>query len=252
MDQQGAMPFPDTQVTPIKPVRFVVDGVVVEAQPGQSVLQACDAAGIYIPRLCYHPDLAPAGNCRVCTCKINGRNAAACVTPAVHGMAVENDTPELTADRRTLIEMLFVEGIHPCPYCVASGDCELQALGYRLGMVAPTENYQWPERKIDATHPDITLDHDRCILCSRCIRASRMEDGKTVFAFSGRGIEMRLSVGEDGRLGDTQMAAIDKAASVCPVACIVIKRDSFSIPNGSRRFDTARIGADIEARRAKP
>jgi [NiFe] hydrogenase diaphorase moiety small subunit len=167
-------------------------------------------------------------------------------------MAVENDTPELTADRRTLIEMLFVEGIHPCPYCVASGDCELQALGYRLGMVAPTENYQWPERKIDATHPDITLDHDRCILCSRCIRASRMEDGKTVFAFSGRGIEMRLSVGEDGRLGDTQMAAIDKAASVCPVACIVIKRDSFSIPNGSRRFDTARIGADIEARRAKP
>jgi [NiFe] hydrogenase diaphorase moiety small subunit len=167
-------------------------------------------------------------------------------------MAVENDTPELTADRRTLIEMLFVEGIHPCPYCVASGDCELQALGYRLGMVAPTENYQWQERKIDATHPDITLDHDRCILCSRCIRASRMEDGKTVFAFSGRGIEMRLSVGEDGRLGDTQMAAIDKAASVCPVACIVIKRDSFSIPNGSRRFDTARIGADIEARRAKP
>jgi [NiFe] hydrogenase diaphorase moiety small subunit len=252
MDQTSqALPMPTLAAGP-EAIRFAVDGVIVEAQSGQSVLQACDEAGIYIPRLCYHPDLAPAGNCRVCTCKINGRNAAACVTPAAHGMAVENETPQLAADRRTLIEMLFVEGNHPCPYCVASGNCELQALGYRLGMVAPTETYQWQRRRIDATHPDIMLDHDRCILCSRCIRASRMEDGKTVFAFSGRGITMHLSVGADGSLGDTQMAAIDKAASVCPVACIVIKRDSYKIPNGARRFDTNPIGADIEARRAKP
>jgi [NiFe] hydrogenase diaphorase moiety small subunit len=252
MDQTSPVPPMPTLATGPKPIRFAVDGVIVEAEPGQSVLQACDKAGIYIPRLCYHPDLAPAGNCRVCTCKINGRNAAACVTPAAHGMAVENETPQLLADRRSLIEMLFVEGNHPCPYCVASGNCELQALGYRLGMVAPTETYQWQRRRIDATHPDIMLDHDRCILCSRCIRASRMEDGKTVFAFSGRGITMHLSVGADGSLGDTQMAAIDKAASVCPVACIVIKRDSYRIPNGTRRFDTNPIGADIEARRPKP
>jgi [NiFe] hydrogenase diaphorase moiety small subunit len=233
-------------------LRIVVDGVIVDAKPGQSVLQACDDAGIYIPRLCYHPDLEPAGNCRLCTCKINGRNSAACVTPAIHGMVVENDTPSLTADRRTLIEFLFVEGIHPCPYCVASGNCELQALGYRLGMVAPTETYQWEKRSLDATHPDIYLDHDRCILCSRCIRASRMEDGKTIFAFAGRGIEMRLNVDAAGGLGATQMAAIDKAARVCPVACIVVKRDSYTVPEGSRRFDTAPIGSDIEARRAKP
>ncbi|MGA2553115.1 MAG: 2Fe-2S iron-sulfur cluster-binding protein, partial [Burkholderiaceae bacterium] len=152
-----------------------VDGTPVLVTPGQSVLQACDEAGIYIPRLCSHPDLEPAGNCRVCTCKINGRNAAACVTPAMTGMVVENNTPELTADRRSIIEMLFVEGNHTCAYCVASGDCELQALGYRLGLVAPTLPYLWPDPKIDATHPDIYLDRNRCILCSRCIRASRME-----------------------------------------------------------------------------
>ena len=229
--------------------RFTVDGAEVEAIAGQSVIEACDAAGIYIPRLCHHPDLEPSGNCRVCTCKINGRNGAACVTPAARGMAIENATPQLTDDRRAIIEMLFVEGNHPCPYCVASGDCELQALGYRLGMVAPTQPYQWPGRKIDATHPDIYLDHDRCILCSRCIRASRMEDGKSVFGFEGRGIAMRLNVDAEGGLGETQMAAIDKAASVCPVACIVIKRDSYRVPNGSRRFDTAPIGSDIEAKR---
>jgi [NiFe] hydrogenase diaphorase moiety small subunit len=230
-------------------VRLTVDGMPVEAAAGQSVLEACDAAGIYIPRLCYHPDLEPSGNCRLCTCTINGRQAAACVTPAAHGMVVENETPQLTADRRGLIEMLFVEGDHPCPYCVASGNCELQALGYRLGMTAPREPYLRPRRGIDATHPDITLDHDRCILCSRCIRASRMEDGKTVFGFSGRGIVMRLAVDAAGGLGATQMAAIDKAASVCPVACIVVNRDSYRVPNGRRRFDEAPIGSDIEARR---
>jgi [NiFe] hydrogenase diaphorase moiety small subunit len=142
-----------------------------------------------------------------------------------------------------------VEGNHPCPYCVASGDCELQALGYRLGMVAPQQPYQSPVRKIDATHPDIYLDHERCILCARCIDASKMEDGKTVFGFEGRGIAMHLNVDAKGGLGDTQMAAIDKAASVCPVACIVIKRNSYRVPNGSRRFDRSPIGSDIEARR---
>jgi [NiFe] hydrogenase diaphorase moiety small subunit len=240
-------PEPDSRAGTI--LHFSVDGIDVAATPGQSILEACDVAGIYIPRLCYHPDLPPGGNCRVCTCKVNGRNVAACLTPAAQGMRVENDTAQITEDRRSVIEMLFVEGEHPCPYCVASGDCELQALGYRLGLSAPTQPYQWPSRKIDATHPDITLDHGRCILCSRCIRASRMEDGKTVFGFDGRGITMSLNVDAQGGLGDTQMAAIDKAAHVCPVACIVINRDSYRVPNGRRRFDAAPIGSDIEARR---
>ncbi len=229
--------------------RITVDGVRIDAAQGQSVIEACDAAGIYIPRLCHHPDLEPSGNCRVCTCTINGRGAAACVTPATPGMVVENETPRLTGDRRAIIEMLFVEGDHPCSYCVASGECELQALGYRLGLVAPTQRQQRPGRGIDATHPDITLDHDRCILCSRCVRASRMADGKSVFGFEGRGIAMRLNVDAQGGLGDTQMAAIDKAARVCPVACIVVRRDAYRVPEGRRRFDLVPIGSDIEARR---
>ena len=112
-----------------------------------------------------------------------------------------------------------------------------------------SQPYQWPTNAIDASHPDIYLDRDRCILCSRCIEASRMEDGKTVFGFEGRGIAMRLNVDAAGGLGDTQMAAVDRAASVCPVACIVVKRDSYRIPNGKRRFDKAPIGSDIEAKR---
>lgn len=230
---------------------FTVDGVEIEATEGQTIIQACDAAGVYIPRLCYHPDLPPAGHCRVCTCKIDGRIGSACTMPASHGMAVENDTPALNADRRVVIEMLFVEGNHFCPWCEKSGDCELQALGYRLGMAAPTLPYLWPRRDLDASHPDIFIDRDRCILCSRCIRASRLEDGKSVFGFEGRGIHMRLNV--DARcLGETAITAADKAAKVCPVGCILIKRTSYETPYGERLFDKAPIGSDIEARRGKP
>ena len=77
---------------------FTIDGVRVEASSGQTVIQACDAAGIYIPRLCHHPELEPAGHCRICTCKVNGRNVNTCTLPAEHGMVIENDTAELKSD----------------------------------------------------------------------------------------------------------------------------------------------------------
>src|ERR1700688_693027 len=116
MRKVGSRSFARTR-TLVGTMLISVDGIEVATAQGQSVLQACDAAGIYIPRLCYHPDLTPSGTCRVCTCNINGRPHAACVTPATHGMVVENDTPQLTADRRVVIEMLFVEGNHTCAYC---------------------------------------------------------------------------------------------------------------------------------------
>lgn len=232
---------------------ITVDGVEVTAAPGQSILEACDAAGIYIPRLCHHPDLEPAGHCRICTCKIDGRRGSACTMPATRGMVVESDTPELNADRRTLVEMLFVEGNHFCPACEKSGDCELQALGYLLGMTAPAFPYQWPQRELDASHPDVFIDRNRCVLCSRCIRASRDVDGKSVFGFDGRGIHMRLNV-DGGHLAETALAAADKAAQVCPVGCIVIKRTGYRTPYGERTFDQAPIGGGIEAtgKGAKP
>lgn len=227
---------------------FTVDGVVVEASAGQTILQACDAAGVYIPRLCYHPDLEPAGHCRVCTCSVNGRFSSACTMPASPGMVVESDTPSLNGDRRTIIEMLFAEGNHFCPACEKSGDCELQALGYRLGMEALPFANLWPRRDIDASHPDIVLERNRCVLCTRCVRASRTLDGKSVFGLEGRGAHLRLNV-DAGCLGETAMSAADKAAAVCPVGCILIKDHGYRTPYGRRRFDDRPIGADIEAKR---
>jgi [NiFe] hydrogenase diaphorase moiety small subunit len=230
-------------------IRFSVDGVAISARLGQSIIQACDDAGIYIPRLCWRADLPPGGECRLCTCKVNGRYAAACVTPAAQAISVENDTAELREERKTLIEMLFAEGNHMCPACEKSGTCDLQATAYRLGIPAIQLPYQWPQRDIDATHPQILLDRNTCILCGLCVRASTFADGKSVFGFEQRGARMRLVVNSPDGLGGTNIAVTDKAVSVCPVSCITVKHTGYETPYGERHFDQDPIGSDIESKR---
>ena len=228
-------------------VSFTIDGVENPAKAGQTIMQAADAAGVYIPRLCAHKDLVPFGACRVCTVMVNGRPQAACTQPVAAGMSVENNTPELMEHRRSLVEMLFVEGNHYCMFCEKSGNCELQALGYRFGITAPRYPYQWPEREVDASHPDILVDHNRCILCARCVRASRDLDGKHVFQFVGRGHHKKVAVNARARLADTKLSVTDKAVNMCPVGAILKKRTAFRAPIGERIYDHRPIGSDIEA-----
>lgn len=221
---------------------FSLDGRQVSFVAGQTIIQAAAAAGIYIPHLCYLPELKPHGSCKLCTVKVNGRQASSCTLQAQAGMVVESDTDELNDERRALLQMLFVEGNHFCPSCEKSGDCKLQATAYELGMTSPHYDYFFPSRPVDASHPDVLLDFDRCILCSLCVRASRDLDGKSVFALSGRGIGSRLIVNAcSGRLADTDFSAADKAASVCPVGVILPKRRGFAVPIGERTYDAAPI-----------
>ena len=227
-------------------VTIIIDGVEVKAQEGQTIIQAADEAGVYIPRLCYHKDLPPGGHCRLCTVKVNGRPTSSCTFPVSEGLVIENNTDELNAMRRNIVEMLFVEGNHYCPSCEASGNCELQAMGYRLGLLAPQLPYLNRAREMDATHPDVYVDRDRCILCGRCARASRTADGKRVFGFEGRGIDKRIAV--DGRegLSETDLSAADKAAEICPTGCLTMKGTGWSVPVGQRDYDKAPIGSEIE------
>jgi [NiFe] hydrogenase diaphorase moiety small subunit len=167
---------------------FTIDGRVIPFAEGQTILQAASAAGIFIPHLCYHPDFKPHGSCKLCTVKVNGRHTASCTMRAMAGMVVESDTGEINGERRALTQMLFVEGNHFCPSCEMSGNCQLQATAYHLGMMSPHYDHFFPNRAVDASHPDFLLDFNRCILCSLCVRASRDVDGKNVFALSGRGI----------------------------------------------------------------
>jgi [NiFe] hydrogenase diaphorase moiety small subunit len=217
---------------------LVIDGKTIPFRPGESILDAAAAAGVYIPHLCHEPGFAPHGSCKLCTVRIDGKPAAACTTPAQQGISVENDTPALNDDRRALVELLFVEGDHICPACEKTGSCRLQALGYFLGMTALTFDHFYPARELDCSHPDFVLDRSRCILCALCARASRDVDGKNVFAIGGRGLESRLLVNAvSGRLGDTDFTAADAAARVCPVGALLPKREAYRVPIGKRKYD---------------
>jgi [NiFe] hydrogenase diaphorase moiety small subunit len=229
---------------------FTIDGKEVQAKPGQTILQAAALAGIYIPHLCAMKGLTPWGSCRVCTVLVNGRPQAACTMPATDGMIVENDTDELKDLRSNLVEMLFVEGNHYCMFCEKSGNCELQALAYRLGVLVPRHPYMFPSRKVDASHPDVMLDFNRCVLCARCIRASKELDGKNVFQFVHRGAHKRIGVDAAGGAGATHLTGADKAVEACPVGCIVKKRVGFAVPIGQRLYDKQPIGTAIASGRA--
>jgi [NiFe] hydrogenase diaphorase moiety small subunit len=230
-------------------VKITIDGREVEARAGLTILKAASEAGIYIPHLCYHKDLLPGGHCRVCTVKVNGKPINACTMEVGRGMVIENDTAELNDLRKSIIEMLFVEGNHICPGCEKSGNCELQALAYRFGMMYPRYPYLFPSKPVDGSHPNVYIDRNRCILCGRCVRSSREIDKKNVFGFDGRGIGTRLAVDARHSLSETDLSAADKASSYCPTGSLVVKRVGWKIPVGKRLYDAKPIGSDIEGRR---
>lgn len=226
------------------PETFLLDGEEVTFEPGQTVIQAALAAGHYIPHLCYHPEFKPHGSCKVCTVEVNGRTATSCTLQAQAGMEVASKTEKLKLEHQTLVQMLFIEGNHFCPSCEQSGNCRLQALAYDLDIMSAGLDHLFPNRPVDASHPEILLDFNRCILCELCVRASREVDKKCVFALSGRGITKHLIVNaESRRLADTDIAVTDKAMEVCPVGVILRKGVGFGIPIGQRRYDSKPISA---------
>lgn len=226
-------------------IKFTIDGKECKGRPGQTIIEAAKENGVYIPALCNYEGLKPAGSCRVCTVRVGGRYMAACTQPVTEGMAVENTAPDLQDMRVSIIEMLFVEGNHMCPTCEKSGNCELQALAYRFGMMSPRFPYQWPNREIDGSASKIIMEHNRCVQCQRCVRAIRTKDGRKVFAVQDR--SGRTKIGLDPELAaKLSDETAQKAMDICPVGAILKKGVGFAVPVGKRKFDKKPIGSDIE------
>ena len=221
---------------------FSIDGQQIEFKQGQTILQAAQDAGVYIPHLCFHPEFKAHGSCRVCIVQIKGLYRTACTTPVIDSMEVININDEVQQHRRHLLEMLFIEGNHVCPSCEKSGGCTLQSVAEYCGLLSPSLTFQYPDKKVDASHADYLLDLNRCILCELCVRASNDVDKKSVFAISGRGMDARLVVNSiDGKLVNSTFEKTDRAASICPVGVILPKRQGFKTPIGQRKFDIKAI-----------
>jgi len=219
-----------------------IDGKNVPFEEGQTIIEAATAAGIYIPHLCHNPDYEPHGSCKLCTVKVNGRSCSACTFPAMEGQEIINSSDELDNDRKRITQMLFVEGNHFCPSCEKTGNCQLQGVAYHLNMQDNHFPHFFSDREVDASHPDLLIDHNRCIFCNLCVRASQEKDGKNVFAISGRGINKHLIINsESGKLKDSEIDVNDCAAHICPTGAILIKRTGYTIPIGERIYDHKQI-----------
>lgn len=226
-------------------VRFTIDGTECMATRGQYLVDAARENGVFVPTLCNYPGVKPKGSCRVCTVKVNGKLMTACTTPVAEGMNIENESKDILELRKSIVELLFIEGNHFCPSCEKSGNCELQALAYRFRMMVPRFPFQFPNRAVDATHPRIIKDHNRCILCKRCMRAITDENGRSIFAYRKRSSSVEVVV--DPKLGKQLTEELaQKAMDVCPVGSILVKEKGFNVPIGERKYDNFPIGSDIE------
>ena len=225
--------------------KIIIDGKECMAQKGQYIIEAAKENGIFIPSLCNYEGVKPRGSCRICTVKVNGRLMTACTTPVADNMEIENNIPELTDLRKAIVELLFIEGNHFCPACEKSGSCELQALAYRFKMMVPRFPYSFPQREVDATNPKLIKDQNRCILCKRCIRAIKDENGRGVFAYYRRSNRVEISIDpEIGKNLSDELAL--KSTEICPVGALLLREKGFYIPMGERKYDKLPIGSEIE------
>jgi [NiFe] hydrogenase diaphorase moiety small subunit len=226
-------------------INFKIDGKECIGQKGQNIVDAASDNHIYIPTLCNIPGVKPRGACRICSVRVNGRLMTACTSPIAEGMDIDSKTADIENLRKAIIELLFTEGNHFCPSCERSGNCELQALAYRYQMLVPRFKFQFTPRTIEASHPKLIKDHDRCILCKRCIRGIKDEKDRSIFAFGKRGhhVEINIDTKLSNNMTDEQA---QEATEICPVGAILRKEQGFKDPIGQRKYDSEPIGVDIE------
>jgi bidirectional [NiFe] hydrogenase diaphorase subunit len=214
---------------------------------GTTLLAAAREVGVPIPTLCHLEGLSPVAACRLCLVEIEGsaKLQPACLTPVAEGMVVRTDTPRLRDYRRTVIEMLFTEGNHVCAVCVANGHCELQDRAVEVGMDHSRLPYRHPDRPVDLSHPLFGLDHNRCILCTRCVRVCDEVEGAHVWDVGWRGEHCRIIAGLNEPWGAVDACTdCGKCVQVCPTGALFDKADT----TGEKHADPARLGALVRAR----
>jgi bidirectional [NiFe] hydrogenase diaphorase subunit len=226
---------------------LTIDGRDVAMATGATLLAAAREVGVPIPTLCHLEGLSPVAACRLCLVEIegSGKLQPACLTPVAEGMVVHTDTPRLQDYRRTVIEMLFTEGNHVCAICVANGHCELQDRAVEVGMDHSRLPYRHPDRPVDLSHPLFGLDHNRCILCTRCVRVCDEVEGAHVWDVGWRGEHCRIIAGLNEPWGAVDACTdCGKCVQVCPTGALFDKADT----TGEKHADPARLGALVRAR----
>jgi NADPH-dependent glutamate synthase beta subunit-like oxidoreductase/ferredoxin len=209
-------------------IKLIIDDRVIGTERGKSVLEVALEAGIYIPHLCYHPDLKPAGACGLCLVEIEGHEGVirSCTMPAEHDMVVKTKTGLVMETRLLTIELLLARHPADCTTCPRYLNCELQSVKQYIGGSEELRVRRRPKAIAENNlNPIFVHDFQRCILCGRCVRACHELRGVGVLFFIGKGNETHIGTAFERPLADADCRFCGACVAVCPTGSIREKEE---------------------------
>ena len=204
-------------------IPITIDGKNLEVDLGKTVLDICKENDIDIPTLCHFPGITDVGKCRLCLVEVEGiaKLLPACTTKVQAHQVIHTQTDKLKKYRRMIIELIFAERNHICSVCVANGNCELQDLAYKVGMESVRFSYFFQPCEVDTSHPKFNLDHNRCIMCTRCLRVCSEVEGAYNWGVMNRGYKVRLIADFNVPWGESVTCThCAKCVNVCPTGAL--------------------------------
>ncbi len=220
---------------------LTINGTLVSAREHETILEAANDAGIAIPTLCHARGLSDVAACRLCLVEVGGSSKLqpACVTKVAEEMVVATDTERLRMYRKTIVELLFAERNHVCSVCVANGNCELQNLAVEVGLDHVGLDYLHPDCGVDVSHPRYGLDHNRCVLCTRCVRVCDEIEGAHTWDVAGRGGLARVITDMHQPWGEASTCtSCGKCVTACPTGALFHRGDTVAeLDHGRAKLD---------------
>jgi formate dehydrogenase major subunit len=229
-------------------ITLTINGQSVKGKTGDTVLAICRANGIDVPTLCHLEGLNDVGACRLCVVEIQSEKKPipACNYPARDGLVIKTSTPQLERYRKQVIELLFAERNHFCMFCESSGDCELQKMAYRYQMDNVRFQSLFPKLPVDTLSSFLAIDHNRCILCGRCVRVCKEVAALRTLDFGGRGGQTMISADLNLPLGESSCTLCGSCLQACPTGAIINKASLYKGRSAEcTSADTICQGCDI-------